>query len=129
VSIADLSERDWQQQIIDLAHMFGWLVAHFRAAKTAKGWRTAVAADGAGWPDLCMVRDRVLWIENKREKGKLDQNQIDWIRWLDRAGAEVYVARPRHLDELAHILSKRQRPTLTEIPLLAAELDTIRSSG
>jgi hypothetical protein len=35
---------------------YGWRAAHFRPARTAKGWRTPVAADGAGFPDLVLVR-------------------------------------------------------------------------
>ena len=67
------SETAFQQQVIDLAHYTGWVVAHFRAARTEKGWRTPVAADGAGFPDLVLVnrsQKRVLYVELKSEDGK-----------------------------------------------------------
>lgn len=34
----------------------GYRVAHFRPEKTAHDWRTAVAADGKGYPDLAMAK-------------------------------------------------------------------------
>lgn len=67
----DISEKAWQSQVLDLARIFGWTVAHFRPAQTSKGWRTPVAADGAGFPDLLLVRDRVLYVELKAAKGNV----------------------------------------------------------
>ncbi len=51
-------EADFQAQVIDLLHLHGWVVAHFRPARTAKGWITPVAADGAGFLDLLAVHAR-----------------------------------------------------------------------
>ena len=53
-----ISEDDWQQTIIDCLRQFGWTVAHFRAAKTEKGWRTPVQADGKGFPDIIALKSR-----------------------------------------------------------------------
>jgi hypothetical protein len=52
------SEASFLEQIIDLAHLFGWRVAHFRAARTFSGWRTPVQGDGKGFPDLVLCRRR-----------------------------------------------------------------------
>jgi hypothetical protein len=41
--------------VIEAAHVYGWRCAHFRPARTRHGWRTAVAADGAGFPDLVLI--------------------------------------------------------------------------
>lgn len=47
-----ISEAELQSAVIELARTLGYRVAHFRAARTAQGWRTPVEADGAGFPDL-----------------------------------------------------------------------------
>lgn len=103
-------ERDWQRDIIRLARTLGWKVAHFRPAQTSKGWRTAVAADGAGFPDLCLVRDRVIFAELKNEKGRVTEEQAEWIAALGVAGAEAYVWRPDDLDDVMAVLLHRERP-------------------
>ena len=51
-----VSEREFLDSIIETAHDLGWRVAHFRPAQTEKGWRTAVQADGVGFPDLIMLK-------------------------------------------------------------------------
>jgi len=73
-------ERHFQQQVIELAHLCGWRVAHFRPARTEKGWRTPVAADGAGFPDLVMLRgEELLVLELKSDKGKATDEQQEWL--------------------------------------------------
>jgi len=72
-------EKDLQGRIIDYAHVCGWKVAHFRPARTEKGWRTAVSADGAGFPDLLMTRKgRMFVAELKSQKAELTDNQLMW---------------------------------------------------
>lgn len=48
----------------------------------------------AGWPDLALVRERVLFAELKTTGGKLTDAQLEWLMALESAGAEVYVWRP-----------------------------------
>lgn len=121
IPLAEISENEWQRQVIDLAHLFGWKVAHFRPAQTTKGWRTPVAADGAGWPDLVLVRERIIACELKRETGKLAPAQQEWLDALTAAGAETHVWRPSDLDAVAEVLRRRQptsqfpRPRMSEI--------------
>lgn len=102
-------EKDWQRDIIRLAQTLGWKVAHFRPAKTSKGWRTAVAADGAGFPDLILVRDRVVAVELKNEKGRVTPEQREWMAALDVAGVETYVWRPDDLDDAMAVLLERKK--------------------
>src|SRR4051794_27414866 len=49
-------EAVFQDQVIEIAHIYRWRVAHFRPAQTSRGWRTPVAADGMGFPDLVLIR-------------------------------------------------------------------------
>lgn len=114
IPLDEITEAEWQRQVIDLAHLFAWKVAHFRPAQTTKGWRTPVAADGAGWPDLVLVRDRILAVELKREKGKVAVAQQEWLDALQAAGAETHVWRPSDLDAVAETLRRRQPATKEE---------------
>lgn len=88
------SEADFQRAVLDLARILGWRVAHFRPARTAKGWRTAVAADGKGFPDLVLVKDRVLYRELKAAGGKLTPEQRAWGDALLKAGQDWKVWTP-----------------------------------
>jgi VRR-NUC domain-containing protein len=87
------TESEYQGHIIELAHLYRWRVAHFRPAQTSRGWRTPVSADGAGFPDLFMVRGRrAIAAELKRdEKAKLTPAQLDWLADIRAAGIEAYV--------------------------------------
>ncbi len=84
-------ERDLLKGIIDVAGLFGWRCAHFRPAMTKHGWKTPVQGDGKGWPDLVLVRDRVLYIEVKVGRNTLSSEQASWLEALRAAGQEAYV--------------------------------------
>jgi hypothetical protein len=100
-------ERDWQKYVIDLARTLGWRVAHFRPAQTQTGrWVTPVAADGAGFPDLVLVRDRVVFAELKTNTGKVAPQQVLWRDAIIAAGGEHHVWRPRDADAVQHVLKR-----------------------
>ncbi len=101
-----MKEVDYQGRIIETARILGWTVAHFRAAMTKYGWRTPVAADGQGFPDLVLVRERVIWMEVKLEKAKLTPEQAHWQEILKYAKQETYVVRPSNWDEVVKILQR-----------------------
>ena len=100
-----LSERDFLAQVIEIGHLYGWRIAHFRHALQREGkYITPVQADGAGFPDLVMARaERLIIAELKTEKGKLSPKQIAWIDALDGI-EELYVWRPSDFDEIVEIL-------------------------
>jgi len=105
-------EEAFQKQVIDLAHLHGWLVAHFRTAKvqTKQGVRymTPVGADGKGFPDLVLVRERVIYAELKAKTGRLRPDQVVWMDKLLDAGAAWYLWRPQDLDDINQILNQRR---------------------
>ena len=92
-----LTEKQWQAQVVQLAHTLGYRHYHPLRSKGSP----------AGWPDLALCKDRLVLLELKTETGKISSAQADWIRALHHAGTEVYVARPRHLQALATLLGPR----------------------
>lgn len=107
----DVSEAAFQLEVIDLAHAGGWAVAHFRRVKVQRGkttyWETPVAADGAGFPDLLLCRDRLLVAELKRDsksKAPLKPEQVAWRDRFARAGVEWHCWRPSMWDQIREVL-------------------------
>ena len=105
-----MTETEHQNQIIDLAHLYGWKVAHFRPAWSRDGKRcmTAVQADGTGWPDLTLVKgSRLIFAEVKSDKGKVSSAQAGWLTDLKMTGhAEVYLWRPEDWSEIQEVLTR-----------------------
>lgn len=108
VLAAQPSEREFERAVVELAHLYGFKVAHFRPARTGSGWRTAVSYDGAGFPDLVLVhpiRGLHWYRELKVGNNKLDDNQASWQCWLISAGANYDTWRPRDWDDIVAALS------------------------
>ncbi len=99
------TERDFQRAVIELARLLKWRVAHFRQARTAKGWRTPVEADGAGFPDLVLLRrERQVVAELKADRGVIRPEQREWIEAFKAAGVEAHVWRPENWSEVESCL-------------------------
>ena len=114
--LADPLESVFQKDVIELAHTLGWRVAHFRSVETKRqGWQTPVQADGKGFPDLILVRDRVIAAELKRDRDKTGKDtrrepsveQVEWLEAFRAAGVEAYLWRPSDVDEIFDILRRR----------------------
>lgn len=106
---SNVSEESFQKQVIALAHWFGYKVAHFRRVRVQRKngevyYETPVQADGKGWLDLVLVRERVIHAELKSQKGRLSKEQKEWIRWLEEAGQKCYVWRPSDMKEIVFTL-------------------------
>jgi VRR-NUC domain len=101
-------EQSLQACVLEVARLAGWRTLHIRPARRADGsWRTPVAGDGKGWPDLTLVRPpRLLFVELKSERGKLRPEQQDWLdvlRLLPQA--EVYLWTPADWNALVQVLT------------------------
>jgi hypothetical protein len=93
-----MTEDDLLRTVLDLARLLGHHVAHFRPARTDRGWRTAVQADGKGYPDLTIVGPGgVLFRELKSATGRSSREQLAWAAKLESAGADFAVWRPADL--------------------------------
>ena len=101
------TEKDFLKAVVEMANLFGWQVAHFRPGLNRRGqWQTAVAADGAGFPDLVMVNENrfhALFVELK-VNGDLSAEQYEWIHNLQMAGEKAYVWTPDDWTEIEEAL-------------------------
>lgn len=101
-----MTEAQFGAAVVEMARLLGWRVAHFRPARTLAGWRTPVAADGTGFPDLVLVRgDRLVFAELKAARGRPTDEQSAWLAAL--AGVErvdVALWRPADWDAIERAL-------------------------
>lgn len=82
-----MTEAHFQEQIIALARLEGWLIMHTRPARTATGRIITPIQGDPGFPDLVLARQgRIIFAELKSTRGRLSDDQT---RWLDELlGAE-----------------------------------------
>ena len=103
-----VTEAEWQQQVIDLAHAYRWQHCHVRRTRGRNsGWVTGTSV--TGWPDLMLwseFRKRLIFVELKSETGKVRPEQERVLASLAAAGQEVFVWRPSDL-EAAHAELRR----------------------
>ena len=91
-------------------HLYGWAVAHFRKARTSKGWITAVGADGKGWPDLFLChpeRGIAIARELKVPPNNITPEQQAWLRVLNATGVDARVWTPNDWAAIEHTLRGR----------------------
>ena len=112
VDAMTITEAEFQQQVIDLAHLYGWHVNHTRRSIGKHGrWVTATSC--RGFPDLTTWNPRqlrFLFAELKTEKGRVTPDQHDVLASMAETGIEVYVWRPSDFDVIQAVL-KGPRPT------------------
>jgi len=107
-----VSEAAFQRTVLEYARLKGWRVAHFRAARRdSGGWSTPVQGDGAGFPDLVLVRAGVaVFAELKSARGRLTDTQQVWLDALRIVAAcsdsavHVHVWRPADWPDIEEVL-------------------------
>lgn len=92
---AALSEPAWQAMVLELATLYRWVWYHTHDSRRSP----------AGFPDLVLVRNRVLFRELKTDKGDLTTEQLCWLHLLHDAGADVGVWRPADLERVKQELA------------------------
>jgi hypothetical protein len=110
-----VTEVEFEQAVVDLAHTFGWKVAGFRPARTKQGWRTPVKYDGKGWPDLTLVhaeRRIIIFAELKADRGRRSDEQDAWADTLEAACNDIRTMyrlwRPDDFPAIAALLSNNR---------------------
>lgn len=84
VAVPELTERQWQTKVVEAARALGWWSYHTHNSQRSD----------PGFPDLVLVRERVVYAELKREKGRTTKTQDQVLDLLRHAGQEVHVWRP-----------------------------------
>jgi hypothetical protein len=96
-----LSERDWQQRVVDFAHWHRWLSYHTFDSRRSD----------SGFPDLVLIRaGRVVFAELKAESGRVTAAQRRWLLTLASSpGVEVYLWRPSDWPNVQQVLGVSAR--------------------
>ena len=86
-----MNEREFQDAVVDIAHLYGWRAFHARAAGTNKGYRTPVAYDGKGYVDLTLVHPSayIIFAEINSAVGRLSDEQKAWSETLTSASEGI----------------------------------------
>jgi len=108
VSTENLTEREWQAQVLHLARLYRWRVHHCRPALRASGRYSTPIQGHPGFPDLVLAKaGRVIYAELKTDatSSKLTDEQAAWRDVLLAAGVEWFCWRPRHLEEVRETLA------------------------
>ena len=77
----NISERRFQDFIVNVARRAGWHIMHTRPAQNGRGdWRTPIQGD-TGYPDLTMAKkgSAVMVWELKSESGRVTDAQQGWL--------------------------------------------------
>jgi hypothetical protein len=108
-------EDDFQRGILELLELLGYRAVHHRPLRTRHGWATGLQGAGSkGWPDILAVRTRpdlggrhrIVAIELKGVRGRVEPDQRVWLGLLAAAGVECHVWRSGtdSLQEIAEVL-------------------------
>ena len=92
-----MTEKAFQSDVMRVAKMLGWLCYH-----TYDSRRSA-----SGFPDLVLVRERVLFRELKVGKNKLSPTQELWRDSIMDAGGDWAEWRETDMDDIVADLSRR----------------------
>ena len=91
-----LSEKEFQQALCQLATLTGWRWIHFRTVRDHRNNYSTPLQGAAGFPDLVLVHPErgLLFVELKTTYGRLSEDQKKWGNDLLDAGAEYHLWRP-----------------------------------
>lgn len=95
--VTALSERHWQQRVLDLASLRRWLSYHTHDSRRSE----------PGFPDLVLLRgSRCVVAELKSERGRLTTAQEVWLTAFRQVPAvEVFVWRPSDWPQVMGVLA------------------------
>ncbi len=121
---AQISEAEFMKQIIDLATLHGWLVAHVPDALyrlAGLQGKYYMMAGAKGLPDLILAKPGspktgwypVVFLECKAARGRVKPEQQQWLDALDQGEAlrdyiVARVVRPSDWDSIVALLSGEQ---------------------
>lgn len=97
-------EREFQRIVIELAEQQGWLVYHVANVRGQLRCGSSV-----GFPDLILVKDKVVVWECKRKGRKATDEQQKWIDAFRRVKIECEVITEDDFDYISRVLSGGDR--------------------
>lgn len=95
--VAGERERTWQATVERWARARGWWAYHTNDSRRSE----------PGFPDLVMIRERVVYAELKRRGESLRPEQVMVLGLLRGAGAEAYAWWPDDEAEVLEVLERR----------------------
>ncbi len=99
LTLLEKNEAEFQTWVIETAVSYGWdkaLIYHTQVSLGSRG----------GFPDLVLVRDRVIYWELKSESGVETEKQRKFIAALKAAGQEADFRYPHDWREIVESLSR-----------------------
>ncbi len=104
---ANLAEAQFEQQLLQLAQLLGWMAHHTRDSR-------GVVMGDTGYPDWTYARNGCTIIaELKREDGRLSPQQGAWLdalgwlgeesQWLQTGPHRVYLWLPKRFTDIQYI--------------------------
>lgn len=102
-----MTEAQFQQAVVDLARLRGWLTFHVHDSRRGLG---------AGFPDLVLLHQatgELMFVELKTSSGRVSMAQQTWLDALQRGGHAARVWRPAHFTT-GQIQSALRPPTTEE---------------
>lgn len=104
-----ITETEWQEQVVDLAHLLGWQHLHVRRSiGKGRSWQTTTNI--VGWPDLFLWHPThgfaaiELKSENGRDNDEHARRQLAVLESLRSAGARVLMAKPSDIESVRCLL-------------------------
>ena len=105
------NEQKFQTMVIEFAKLHGWVCAWFRPVRITRKsggtyYETPVGADGAGWPDLFMLRGQeAIAAELKIYPNRMTPEQGEWLRAMNLIpGIQAFCWFPTDWPEIEEIL-------------------------
>jgi len=106
-----ITEKQLQSTVLGWAKAYGWLAYHQldTGGRDTNGNVYYSRRIGPGFPDLVLchpVWGKLIFAELKTDKGKVSENQQEWLEALRKTKTAVYVWRPRDMPEIEQILQR-----------------------
>ena len=98
MTLPKLTEKEFLVQVRELAELTGWLHYHTHDSRRSE----------PGFPDLVLVRDdRIIFAELKVGKGKMTDEQLNWMSHLSATGkVETWIWHPDSWDLIEQTLNR-----------------------
>mgnify|MGYP000998023045 CR=1 FL=1 len=92
-----VSEKAFMAEVVKLAKREGWRVYHTHDSRKSE----------AGFPDLVLVRERIIYAELKTATGRLTAAQSNWLEAIRDTGTSAFEWRPKDWPEIVAVLSRK----------------------